>query len=80
MIEDHVEFWADMEFEHAMMISRSLISHFNSFQVDEIHVVYNYFVNITQQKLNPKRCFLLFMTLQKINDQTDFMNHRRANR
>ena len=51
LIEDHVEFWAEMEFEHAMMISRSLISHFNSFQVDEIHVVYNYFVNITQQEI-----------------------------
>ena len=49
--ESHVDFWAEMEFENAMMIGRSIIDHFISGAVDEIHVVYNYFVNIAQQEV-----------------------------
>ena len=49
IIEGHVDFWAEMEFENAMMIGRSIIDHFISGSVDEIHVVYNYFVNIAHQ-------------------------------
>ncbi len=51
VIESHVDFWAEMEFENAMMIGRSIIDHFISGSVDEIHVVYNYFVNIAQQEV-----------------------------
>jgi len=51
MIESHVDFWAEMEFENAMMIGRSIIDHFINSSVDEIHVVYNYFVNIAQQEV-----------------------------
>ena len=40
-----------MEFENAMMIGRSIVDHFISGSVDEIHVVYNYFVNIAQQEV-----------------------------
>lgn len=49
IIEGHVDFWAEMEFENAMMIGRSIVDHFISGSVDEIHVVYNYFVNIAHQ-------------------------------
>ena len=51
VIESHIEFWAEMEFENAIMIGRSVIDHFISGAVDEIHVVYNYFVNIAQQEV-----------------------------
>tara|TARA_B100000700_G_scaffold112141_1_gene126201 strand:- start:2915 stop:3766 length:852 start_codon:yes stop_codon:yes gene_type:complete len=51
VIESHIEFWAEMEFENAIMIGRSVIDHFTSGAVDEIHVVYNYFVNIAQQEV-----------------------------
>ena len=34
-----------------MMIGRSVIDHFTSGKVDEIHVVYNYFVNMAQQEV-----------------------------
>ena len=40
-----------MEFDSAMMIGRSIIDHFTSCKVDEIHVVYNYFVNVAQQEV-----------------------------
>ena len=34
-----------------MMIGRSIVDHFTSGKVDEIHVVYNYFINLAQQKI-----------------------------
>ena len=51
IIESHIDFWADMQFDTAMMIGRSIIDHFSSGKVDEIHVVYNYFVNVAQQEV-----------------------------
>ncbi len=51
IIESHIEFWSEMEFENAMMIGRSIIDHFINGSVDEIHVVYNYFVNIAHQEI-----------------------------
>ncbi len=51
IIESHIEFWAEMEFDSAMMIGRSIIDHFVSGKVDEIHVVYNYFINVGQQEI-----------------------------
>ena len=51
IIKSHVDFWADMEFNSAITIGRSIIEHFTSGKVDEIHVVYNYFINIGQQEV-----------------------------
>ena len=34
-----------------MMIGRSIIDHFTSGKVDEVHVIYNYFVNMAQQEI-----------------------------
>tara|TARA_B100000700_G_scaffold307753_1_gene384625 strand:+ start:3807 stop:4586 length:780 start_codon:yes stop_codon:yes gene_type:complete len=51
IIENHIDFWNEMEFDSAMMIGRSIIDHFTSCKVDEIHVVYNYFVNVAQQEV-----------------------------
>ena len=51
IIESHIDFWADMQFDTAMMIGRSIIDHFLSGKVDEIHVVYNYFINVAQQEV-----------------------------
>ena len=51
IINSHVDFWADMEFNSAITIGRSIIDHFTSGKVDEIHVVYNYFINVGQQEV-----------------------------
>ena len=51
IINNHVDFWAEMEFDSAMMIGRSIIDYFTSGKVDEIHVVYNYFINVAQQEV-----------------------------
>ena len=51
IINSHVDFWADMEFNSAITIGRSIIDHFTNGKVDEIHVVYNYFINVGQQEV-----------------------------
>ena len=51
IITSHVDFWADMKFNSAITIGRSIIEHFTSGKVDEIHVVYNYFINVGQQEV-----------------------------
>ena len=51
IITSHVDFWADMKFNSAITIGRSIIEHFTSGKVDEIHVVYNYFINVGQQQV-----------------------------
>ena len=64
IVESHVDFWAEMEFENAMMIGRSAIDHFTNGAVDEIHVVYNYFVNVAQQEVRSE-------TLLPLNYETN---------
>ena len=51
IIESHTEFWNELNYDNAMMIGRSVVDHFTSGKVDEIHVVYNYFVNLVQQEV-----------------------------
>ena len=51
IIESHIGFWSELDYDNAMMIGRSVIDHFTSGKVDEIHVVYNYFVNMAQQEV-----------------------------
>ena len=67
IIESHIDFWTEMEFENAMMISRSVIDHFTNGTVDEIHVVYNYFVNVAQQEIKSET--LLPLTYDSSEDE-----------
>ena len=67
IIESHVEFWAEMEFENAMMIGRSIIDHFTSGQVDEINVVYNYFLNIAHQEVKSESLLpLVYESVERV--------------
>ena len=71
IIESHVDFWADMEFDSAMMIGRSIIDHFTNGKVDEIHVVYNYFMNVAQQEVRSE------VLLPLIYEDGDGLTHDR---
>ena len=51
IVESHTEFWNELNYDNAMMIGRSVVDHFTSGKVDEIHVVYNYFINLAQQEV-----------------------------
>jgi len=66
IIESHVDFWAEMEFENAMMIGRSAIDHFTNGLVDEVHVVYNYFLNAAQQEVKSETLLPLNYDTNKI--------------
>jgi len=71
IIESHIDFWAEMEFDSAMMIGRSIIDHFSSGKVDEIHVVYNYFLNVGQQEVKSE------VLLPLVYDEDDTVAHDR---
>ena len=51
IVESHTDFWNELNYDNAMMIGRSVVEHFTSGKVDEIHVVYNYFINLAQQEV-----------------------------
>ena len=51
IIESHVDFWGDLNFNHAIKIGNGIVSHFLNKNVDEIRVVYNKFVNVASQML-----------------------------
>tara|TARA_B100000579_G_scaffold418094_1_gene415298 strand:- start:457 stop:1308 length:852 start_codon:yes stop_codon:yes gene_type:complete len=51
IVESHIEFWNELNYDNAMMIGRSVVEHFTSGKVDEIHVVFNYFINLAQQEV-----------------------------
>jgi F-type H+-transporting ATPase subunit gamma len=55
IIQSHIEFWNDLDFPHAMKMGEGIISHFINGEVDEIHVVYNEFVNIANQSIQSER-------------------------
>ena len=52
IIEDHVEFWNELDFNHAVKFGNSIISHFLTGKVDEIRVVYNWFKNVGVQEIS----------------------------
>ena len=49
IINSHIDFWNDLAFGDATSIGEGIISHFIRKHVDEIHVVYNEFVNVAVQ-------------------------------
>ena len=55
IVQSHIEFWNDLDFPHSMKMGEGIISHFINGEVDEIHVVYNEFVNIATQSIQSER-------------------------
>ena len=49
IIESHVGFWGNLDFNYAIKIANGIIHHFLNGHVDEIRVVYNEFVNVATQ-------------------------------
>jgi F-type H+-transporting ATPase subunit gamma len=49
IIDSHAYFWSDLNFNYAIKIGNGIVSHFLNGHVDEIHVVYNEFVNVATQ-------------------------------
>lgn len=51
IIKSYTDFWKNLNYENAVLIGKDIISHFTSKEVDQIQVVYNYFINVAQQKV-----------------------------
>ncbi len=51
IIEDHTDFWAELDYNHSIKIGNGIISHFTSRKVDQIRVVYNEFKNVMVQEI-----------------------------
>ena len=69
IVESHTEFWNELNYDNAMMIGRSVVEHFTSGKVDEIHVVYNYFVNLAQQEVKSEVLLPLVYDDEDLNER-----------
>jgi len=65
IIESHIEFWNELKFGNALAIGTRNISHFTQKYVDEIHVVYNEFVNVASQHVVSERLLPLVFESDK---------------
>ena len=65
IIESHIEFWNELKFGNALAIGTGIISHFTQKYVDEIHVVYNEFVNVASQHVVSERLLPLIFESDK---------------
>ena len=65
IIESHIEFWNELKFGNALSIGTGIISHFTQKYVDEIHVVYNEFVNVASQHVVSERLLPLIFESDK---------------
>lgn len=66
IIEEQIEFWNDLSFEHAIKFGNSIISHFTNGVVDEVRVVYNWFKNVANQELRVERLLPLVYDEEKV--------------
>ncbi len=51
IIEEHIDFWNELDFNHSIKIGNGIISHFVNGNVDEIHAVFNQFKNVAVQEI-----------------------------
>ena len=51
IIEDYIDFWSELGFQHAISIGEKIISHFISGEADEVQVIYNKFINVGKQEV-----------------------------
>ena len=65
IIESHVGFWNELKFGNALAIGTGIITHFTQKYVDEIHVVYNEFINVASQHVVSERLLPLVFESDK---------------
>ena len=55
IIDSHTDFWNELYYGDAIRIGKGIISHFTEKRVDEIHVLYNEFVNVANQYVESEK-------------------------
>ena len=66
IIESHTDFWNELIYSHAINIGAGVISHFTHKNVEEIHVVYNEFVNVAAQNVRSEVLLPLVFEAEKV--------------
>ena len=51
-IKDYTDFWNDLSYEDAIDIGTRMVSLFTNKDVDQVHVIYNRFVNVARQEID----------------------------
>ena len=55
IIEDYIDFWSELGFQHAISMGEKIISHFISGEADEVQVIYNKFINVGKQEVQHEK-------------------------
>ena len=74
IIEDYIDFWAELGFQHAISMGEKIISHFISGEVDEVQVIYNKFINVGKQEVQHEK--FLPLTYDRQDESSSMMTDR----
>ena len=74
IIEDYIDFWSELGFQHAMEMGEKIISHFISGEVDEVQVIYNKFINVGKQEVQHEK--FLPLIYESKNESSSILTDR----
>jgi len=69
IIEEHIDFWNELDYAHSIKIGSGVINHFTNKKVDEVLIVYNNFKNLAVQEI--KSLILLPLTYYEENIKSE---------
>ena len=74
IIEEYIDFWSELGFQHAISMGEKIISHFISGEADEVQVIYNKFINVGKQEVQHER--FLPLTYDSQDESPSMMTDR----
>ena len=74
IIEDYIDFWSELGFQHAISMGEKIISHFISGEADEVQVIYNKFINVGKQEVQNEK--FLPLTYDSQDESSSMMTGR----
>ena len=74
IIEDYIDFWSELGFQHAISMGEKIISHFISGEADEVQVIYNKFINVGKQEVQHEK--FLPLTYDSQDESPSMMTDR----
>ena len=74
IIEDYIDFWSELGFQHAISMGEKIISHFISGEADEVQVIYNKFINVGKQEVQYEK--FLPLTYDSQDESSSMMTDR----
>ena len=74
IIEDYIDFWSELGFQHAISIGEKIISLFISGEADEVQVIYNKFINVGKQEVQHEK--FLPLTYESQDESSSILTDR----